>query len=205
MAGPRRGGRSTGTAPGRRLSPLRCIAIALAAVVVVAGLAVLIFWLAVRPAPVEYTVDGASVRGFNITARGNALNATFDLTLRADNRRNRKVALYYDSFEVAVWYGEQVLAFTEAAPFFQPRRNATRIEAAPAAREAPLLPDVARYMKQDRSAGELPVEVRVRARIRFKVGVVKTRHYMLRVYCPQVIIKLSSPTSFDRVYCDVDI
>ncbi|XP_072963418.1 uncharacterized protein At1g08160-like [Typha angustifolia] len=201
MAGPRSGGDRNRHAP-RRHPVLRCVVISLLTLIILTGLIVLIFWLIVRPMPIDYTVDGASIRGFNLSST-NSLDATFDLTLRADNR-NRRVSVYYDWIDVGVWYDDEMVALSELSPFYQPKRNVTRLETKPTAVAVSLPASAAKGLKHDRSAGEVEVEVRVRGRVRFKVGLVKTRHYDLNAYCSPVIIRFSSSTSFDRVYCDVD-
>ncbi|RWV87703.1 hypothetical protein GW17_00050275 [Ensete ventricosum] len=189
----------------RRSRPgiLTCIVFTGLGFIVLVGLVVLIFWLVVRPKPLEYTVDDARVYGFNLTA-SHALNATFDLTLRSYNR-NHRVSLYYDFMEVTVWYDDQMVAFTEVAPFYQRRRNVTTLDVSAVATSTPLLGSVEKSLKHDRSSGQVGLEVRVRARVRLKVGVVKTKHYTLRVYCAPVLVSFSGTPKFDRVYCDVDI
>ncbi|WOK98916.1 hypothetical protein Cni_G07628 [Canna indica] len=185
-----------------RPSIIRCVAVTGLALIVLLGLAVLIFWLAVRPKPLEYTVDDTRVHGFNIT--DHALNATFDLTLRSYNR-NHHVSVYYDDVEATVWYDEQLLAGAEVAPFYQPRRNVTTLDVRVAARAAPLLSSVEKSLKRERSGGGVAFEVRVWARIRLKVGAVKTRHYTLKAYCSPVLVRFPSAQEFEKVYCDVDI
>ncbi|RWW57512.1 hypothetical protein BHE74_00035691 [Ensete ventricosum] len=189
----------------RRSRPgiLTCIVFTGLGFIVLVGLVVLIFWLVVRPKPLEYTVDDARVYGFNLTA-SHALNATFDLTLRSYNR-NHRVSLYYDFMEVTVWYDDQMVAFTEVAPFYQRRRNVTTLDVSAVATSTPLLGSVEKSLKHDRSSGQVGLEVRARARVRLKVGVVKTKHYTLRVYCAPVLVSFSGTPKFDRVYCDVDI
>lgn len=104
-------------------------------------------------------------------------------------------------------YDNQMIALTEASPFFQPHRNTTRLDIETVANSTQLQDQVAKDLKHDKSTGNIGLEVRVRARIRFKVGVVKSKHYKLRVYCTPVNVGFSpnSATSFDRVYCDVEI
>lgn len=69
----------------------------------------------------------------------------------------------------------------------------------------PLLGSVAEGLRHDRSAGQVALEVRLRANIRFKVGVAKTKHYVMRVYCAPVVVKFSSAAGFQRTFCDVDV
>lgn len=98
MAAP---GRShQGPSGARRM--LYCLIAFVVTILVIAGLVILIFWLVVRPKAIDYYVDRATVRDFNISS-SDALNATFDFALVADNR-NHKVSVYYDYFEVTVWY-----------------------------------------------------------------------------------------------------
>ncbi|KAG0454444.1 hypothetical protein HPP92_025748 [Vanilla planifolia] len=190
-------------ASGRRITPFRCFAITVLSLIVVAGLIVLIFYLVVRPVPFTYSVDDARIHDYNISS-SDELNATFDLALVSDNP-NRHVSVYYDSIAVAVWYDGQMLAFAEPPSFHQPKMNATRLVLLAAARGLPLLGAVAEGIKRDRSAGEVGLEVRVRAWVRFKVGVAKTRHYKLRAYCSPVVVRFPAPAVFQRTYCDVDV
>ncbi|PKA45927.1 Uncharacterized protein AXF42_Ash016954 [Apostasia shenzhenica] len=195
----------SGTAGLRTISPIRCLLITLLTLFIIVGIIILIFWLAVRPVPIAYSVEDARIHGYNLTTAGE-LNASFELSLLADNR-NRHVSIYYDSFAVAVWYDDQMLAFAEPPPFHQRRRNETRLNVTATAAGMPLLGSVAEGMKHDRTAGVVAVEVRVRARIRFKVGAAKTKHYTLRAFCSPVVVRFSPqpPPAFQRTYCDVDV
>ncbi|CAL9108690.1 unnamed protein product [Musa textilis] len=187
----------------RRPRILHCVAITAVSLLALAGLLVLVFWLVVRPSLLRCSVDKAHLRGFNVT--DNALTATFNLTLEVHNP-NRKVVVYYDRVEVAVWYDGQMLALNEVAPFYQPRRDVRMLKVDLVARSRPLLSSVETSLKQDQSAGEAAVEVRLRAMVRFKVGLLKTDHYTLRAYCSPVLVRFSpSVTQFQKVYCDVYI
>ncbi|XP_020595443.1 NDR1/HIN1-like protein 10 [Phalaenopsis equestris] len=181
----------------RRYRPLRCLAFLLISLIIFFGLVILIFYLSVRPTTISYSVDDAHIRNYNLSS--GELNATFDFTLLAP------APIYYDSVAVAVWYDDQMLAFRELPPFYQPKRNATRLVLALSATAAPLLGPVAEGLKHDRSAGEVALEVRVRALIRFKVGAAKTKHYVMRVYCAPVVVRFSPAEGFQRSFCDVDV
>ncbi|KAJ3680483.1 hypothetical protein LUZ60_016761 [Juncus effusus] len=186
-------------------SILKKIAIALLTLIVIVGLIILIFWLVVRPVPLDYTVEHASVNGFNITSK-NELNAMFNLTLRALNP-NRRMSVYYDDVDISVWYDGQMIAFTKASPFFQPHKNTKRLDVEADSKYTPLTNQAAKDLTHDKSIGNIGLEVRVRAWIQFKVGIFKSVHYKLKAYCTPVNVGFSpkSATSFDRVYCDVDI
>jgi len=193
----------------RRVAVLRCLVAALVVTILLAGLAALIFWLVVRPKPIDYTVTGAMVRHFNVTPPPDATaNATFYLTLAADNP-NRRVSILYEWVEFRVLYGEAAqLAVEDApAPFRKPHRNETRLEVRAVARSVPVGEQTARELRHDLAAGQVGVDVRMRARVQFKVGGVRSRRYDLQAFCSPVVIGLapSSARSFQSVPCDVAI
>ncbi|CAD6211925.1 unnamed protein product [Miscanthus lutarioriparius] len=193
----------------RRVAVLRCLVAAMVVTILLAGLAALIFWLVVRPKPIDYTITGAVARHFNVTPPPDATaNATFYLTLATDNP-NRRVSILYEWVEFRVLYGEAAqLAIEDApAPFWQPHRNETRLEVRAVARSVPVGEQTARELRHDLAAGQVGVDVRMRARVQFKVGGVRSRRYDLQAFCSPVVIGLapSSARSFQSVPCDVAI
>ncbi|CAL4940480.1 unnamed protein product [Urochloa decumbens] len=198
----------------RRVGVLRCLVASLVVTVLLAGLAVLIFWLVVRPKPIDYEVTRAVVRHFNVTPAPGAAtaNATFYLTFAARNP-NRRVSILYEWVEFRVLYSgggsgsEQQLAVEDAPAFQQPRRNETRLDVRAVARSAPVAVQAARELRHDLDAGEVAVDVRMRARAQFKVAGVRTRHYYMEAFCSPVVVGLSpsAARSFKSVPCDVAI
>ncbi|XP_040384406.1 NDR1/HIN1-like protein 10 [Oryza brachyantha] len=216
MAGRSRGIGDTGHAT--RVAVVRCIVVAIIATIVLAGLVALVFWLVVRPKPIEYIITRAVVRHFNVTppgagsaggGGGGTVNATFYLILAVDNP-NRRVSMRYDRVELRVLYGENgtQLATAELPAFHQPRRNETLLQARAVARSTPVPDQAARELEHDLAAGELvSVEVRVVADVRFIVSGVISRYYRVRGTCSPVNIGLSpsAARSFESVPCDVEI
>jgi hypothetical protein len=195
-----------GSGRARQMAVLRCLIAALVVTILLAGFVVLIIWLVVRPKPIDYTITRASVRHFNVTP-GATVNATFYLTLAADNP-NRRVSMRYDLVEFRVLYGDSAqLAVADLPAFRQPRRNETRLDVRAVARSVPVSAQALRELEHDRAAGEVAVDVRMRARVRFKVGGVWSRHYALQALCSPVVIGLTpaSARSFRSVPCDVAI
>jgi hypothetical protein len=195
-----------GSGRARQMAVLRCLIAALVVTILLAGFVVLIIWLVVQPKPIDYTITRASVRHFNVTP-GATVNATFYLTLAADNP-NRRVSMRYDLVEFRVLYGDSAqLAVADLPAFRQPRRNETRLDVRAVARSVPVSAQALRELEHDRAAGEVAVDVRMRARVRFKVGGVWSRHYALQALCSPVVIGLTpaSARSFRSVPCDVAI
>ncbi|KAJ9699339.1 hypothetical protein PVL29_008103 [Vitis rotundifolia] len=185
----------------RRSKLLRLIAIIILALIVLVGLVVLIIWLVVKPKGLAYDIENGSIHGFSLS--DNHLNATFDFVLRAYNP-NRKVAIYYDSMQVSVAYDDQTVASNGVQPFFQRHRNVTRLEVQLVAQSLLLSGPVSKDLQRERSSGKVELEVRVKARIRFKVGTWKSKHRTLRVFCLPVV-HFSSHKDFGRTKCEIDL
>ncbi|KAJ8750336.1 hypothetical protein K2173_014251 [Erythroxylum novogranatense] len=179
---------------------LRLIAITILALIVLVGLAVLITWLAIKPKRLLYTIDDGSINNFNINT--DHLNATFGLVIMAHNP-NHKISIYYDSIEVSVGVNGQTVAFNTLEPFYQPRKNMTRLDAKLESRDVALSSSLSRDLRLEKRSGQAELDVRIKARIRYKIGVLKLRHRTLKIECP-VIINFSSSKGFERVYCDID-
>ncbi|WCJ41630.1 Late embryogenesis abundant (LEA) hydroxyproline-rich glycoprotein family [Euphorbia peplus] len=180
---------------------LRIIAIAILSLIVLIGLAILIAWLIIRPKQITYSIDTGSVSNFNL--HNNHLNASFDFLIRAHNP-NRRISIYYDSIDVSVSYDDQTIAFNTLEPFYQPRHNVTQVEAKVEARNVALSSGLAKDLSVEKSSGRVEIDVLIKARIRFKVGVLKMRHRSLRVLCPYVPVHFPSNKISQRVYCDID-
>lgn len=179
----------------------RCLVFTFVALMILFGLAILITWLVLRPRELVYTMEMGKVSGFDI--HKDHLNGTFNFYLRAYNP-NRRVALYYDSIQASVLYDGQTLVSQTLQPFYQPRHNTTRMEVKPIAHSEALKPPLAKDLRLEKASGEVQLEVRLKARIRFKVGVWKSAHYTLKIYCTDLQMHLDTTKVFKGKRCDVD-
>lgn len=189
--------------PGQRPRPslVHYIAIALLSLVVITGLVVLIIWLAVHPRKLRYSIEHGSITGFNLS--NDRLNSNFDFVLRADNP-NRRISLYYDKIDVTVLYEDQKLSINNVHPFYQPRRNVTFVHLDLVAKNATIYESTARDLKMERAGGDLSLDVKIRAKIRLKVGLFKI-HRTLKVDCESLSVPFDSHQPFKSFPCDTDI
>ncbi|XVF46794.1 hypothetical protein PTKIN_Ptkin03bG0056900 [Pterospermum kingtungense] len=188
--------------PARRFNLVRCIATCILGLIVLCGLVVLITWLVIRPRKFVYTLENGSVQNFSLA--NNHLNATFDFVLKADNP-NSKVSIYYDYIESAVTYEDQTVTFNTIDPFFQPHRDVSRVESKLEASNLALSPSTFKDLKVEKSSGEIEVDVRFMAKIRFKVGIWKSNHRVLRILCSPVTVHFSLDKHFENVPCEAAI
>ncbi|KAK1435113.1 hypothetical protein QVD17_00873 [Tagetes erecta] len=185
-----------------RFKLMKLIIFVLLALIILVGLTVLIIWLTIRPRKLVYFIENGSIHNYNLS-NGNHLNATYNFILSAHNP-NKKVSIYYDKVDINVLYDDETISRGTINPFYQPKRNTTRFKLNLASHDVVLLDPIARDIKEERSSGQLKLHVKLKARIRFKVGVWKSRHYRMKVSCAPIMVHFSSSKGFQRTKCDVD-
>lgn len=186
-----------------KTSILRYIAMIILFLIILVGVAVLIIWLVLKPKHLQYSVEDAAIHNFNLTD-ANHLYANFDFTIRSNNP-NSKVSIYYDSIEVSVRYEDQTLATNAIQPFFQPHKNVTRMHVRLTAQTVALYDSVPKDLKLEKTSGDIALDVFIRAKIRFKVGVWKSKHRVLKVFCSNLLVNFSKAKTFERDSCDVEM
>ncbi|RAL51491.1 unnamed protein product [Cuscuta campestris] len=175
---------------------------ALLALILLLGLVILIIWLSVHPRKFHYSIEHAVISKYNLT--NNRLNSNFYMVLRAENP-NRRMSMYYDRIDVTVLYEDQKLSINNVHPFYQPRRNITHLDMYLVAKDATVYGAVARDLGMHQaSGGALSLDVKIKAKIRQKVGVFKI-HRKLKIFCGKVNVPFDTKKGFQRVFCDADL
>lgn len=181
---------------------LKFCSIIILILILLVGLILIIIWLAIRPRHVIISVHDVYVHDYNLTH--NHLNATFNLTLISKNR-NRHVSFYYDSAKLSVIYDDQTLAQVTVPSFHQPRKNMTVVYVEAAARDLLLHDSVSRNLRIERTSGTVGLEVQIKAKIRFKVGVWKSNRRNVKITCAPVLVVFAHSRSFEETKCKVHI
>ncbi|XP_043691529.1 NDR1/HIN1-like protein 10 [Telopea speciosissima] len=173
----------------RRATFLRRLIIIAIALVVIIGCITFITWLVLRPRVPEFQLDSASVSSFNVSSSD--LTANWDLAFTVRNP-NKKLIVFYDSFDGYVFYGRAQLAETSLPPFYQGKRNQTTVQAKFAAASTYVNDYVASSIAADRSQGAVSFNVRLVTWVRFKSGLWRTRRHWMSVLCRNVRVSFSS-------------
>lgn len=173
-------------------------------IVVVVGIAALVLWLIYRPQKMKVQVSGASLTQFNLT-NGKILN--YNLTLDLEFRNpNKKIGLYYDRLEASAFYQGERFKSVMLPAFYQGHRNTTNLEAVFEGQSYIALDrDDLWEFDVDKSAGFFEIDFEIYARIRFKIGSLKTNRYKPKFKC-ELSLPLAnvSPLRFVGATCDVD-
>ncbi|KAJ9181309.1 hypothetical protein P3X46_009449 [Hevea brasiliensis] len=198
-----RPGRSSGCGCGCCL--LSCLLKIIITIVVVVGLAVLIFWLIVRPNKVKFHVTDATLSEFNF-ATNNTLYYNLSLNISVRNP-NKKIGIYYDSIDARAFYGDQRFGNDSLTPFYQGHKNTSILTPAFQGQEVMPLGEGLTQFKQETTTGVYSIDVKLYLRIRFKVGKIKTGKFKPKIEC-DLKVPLSAngtvTTPIETTKCDLD-
>ncbi|KAF8403363.1 hypothetical protein HHK36_011465 [Tetracentron sinense] len=175
-------------------------------VIVMVGIAVLIFWLIVRPNKVKFHVVNASLTEFNLTTN-NTLQYNLALNMTVRNP-NKKIGIYYDRIEARAYYDDEKFATRSLTPFYQGHKKTDLLNPVFIG-ESPILLGTSELadFNNEKSAGVFEVDVKLYLRIRFKVGSFKTGRFKPKIKCDlklPLVANRNSAGGFDTTKCDFD-
>ncbi|KAL6005438.1 yls9-like [Asimina triloba] len=177
-------------------------------VVVVLGIAALVLWLIFRPTKVKVYVDEATLTQFQLT---NSTTLHYNLSLAMTVRNpNKKIGIYYDKVEARAYYDGERFGYAPLPTFYQGRKNTTNLYPVFTGQASiPLNSDgVSQLFSTEKGRGSFSIDVKIYARIRFKIGSLKTNRYKPHFDCdlsiPLTTNGSSSAAGFTRTKCDID-
>lgn len=167
---------------------LRCFCAISIALLSVIAVVIFVTWLAIRPHKPRYHLDSGNVTSLAISNGTISTSMNFNISSRNPNER---VGIFYDSMEALVIYDYVKIANASVPKFFQSQKNTTVVT--PLVKGHSIHVDSGTYttLKSESLLGQLKVEVKLIASIRFKVGRWTSRHYKMRVSCSGVVLDLS--------------
>ncbi|KAI4304709.1 hypothetical protein MLD38_040184 [Melastoma candidum] len=178
---------------------MRLALMVLVGLIFLLGLVVLIVWLVLHPKKLQYSVEDAYITDYHLS--GNHVNATYNFHVQAHNK-NKRISVYYDSAEVRVEYDEQIVATDVIDPFIQPKRNVTDLYLKLESKDAALSRHAVRTLRLERTAGSVQLDLKIKARVRFRLGAWKSKDRTMKIYCNQVVANWAAGRSFERKHCD---
>lgn len=168
----------------------------LAIFLIVVAIAAGIFYLVVKPKSPNYSIDAITISGLNLTAAATASALTFspefDVTVRADNP-NDKIGIYYRKDSSVEIYYEAVSLCNGILPvFYQPTNNVTVFQTALKGSGIELTSTMKNSLVQAQNVGEVPLQLKLRAPVKIKVGSVKTWTITVKLDCDITVDKLTA-------------
>ncbi|KAF7804236.1 NDR1/HIN1-like protein 10 [Senna tora] len=180
----------------------------LLALIVIVGIAILVFWLVVRPQGFKYHVSDAKLTQFEYD--NNTLR--YDLVLNFTARNpNKKLNIYYDRVEGRASYEDNWFSSTDVITHLNSFRQYTKrsdpMSAHFAGQHVMVLDqqDLDKF-NSDKARGAFDIDLKLKFRIRFRLGDFITGDYKPTVKCDLNIPLATSnnATGFQSTQCDVD-
>ncbi|XP_058740760.1 NDR1/HIN1-like protein 10 [Vicia villosa] len=150
-------------------------------VIIIIGIAIFLFWLIVRPNVVKVHVTQASLTQFNYTNN----NLNYDLSLNMTIRNpNKRLGIYYDYIEARALYHDARVDSVFLDPFYQGHKTTNTLNPTfKGSKVVVLNSDQSSDLSKEKDSKVYEIDVKIYLRIRFKLGVLKTRRIKPKVTC----------------------
>ncbi|KAK7337302.1 hypothetical protein VNO77_17868 [Canavalia gladiata] len=177
-------------------------------VIIIVGIAVFLFWLIVRPNVVKVHVTEATLTEFNYTGNTLYYDLALNMTIRNPNKR---LGIYYDRIEARAIFQDARLDSKFLEPFYMGHKTTKLLNPAFKGHQVvPLNTDQTAELKKENSTGIYEIDVKLYLRVRFKLGVFKTKTLKPKVTC-DLRVPFTSPDgpspalgAFQTTKCDWD-
>lgn len=172
-------------------------------IVIIVGIAVFLFWLIVRPNVVKVHVTDATLTQFNYTGDGMLhYNMALNITVRNPNKR---LGIYYDYIEARALYQDARFHSDFLDPFYQGHKNTSELNPVFKGQQAIALgADQTSELNKEKTSGVYDIDVKLYLKVRFKLGVFKTKTLKPKVHCDLRVPLASSGGAFQTTKCDWD-
>ncbi|EHA8592524.1 NDR1/HIN1-like protein 13 [Cocos nucifera] len=174
------------------------------AVAAAAGILYLVF----QPKIPKYSVDGLSVKGFNLSSIATdlaAISPEFDATVRADNP-NKKIGIYYrPGSSISISYDGVNLCHGVWPTFHQAKRNVTVFKTALTGSGIRLSAAIRDALVTAQSRRKVPLEINLQVPVRVKFGAVTTWTITVKVRCDVTVDKLTADSRIVSKSCSVKV
>ncbi|CAI9105963.1 OLC1v1005000C1 [Oldenlandia corymbosa var. corymbosa] len=159
-----------------------------------------VIYFVFRPKAPSYTVQDLSIRGFNLTSPS-PISPVFDVTIRAENP-NKKIGIDYKSgSEVEVFHGDVRLANGGLPVFYQPSNNVTVFKTELTGSNVVLATNVKSAILNEQKQAKVPLNFKIKAPVKIKVGSVKTWKITVRVSCEVTVSALDEKANIVSKDC----
>lgn len=183
----------------------RCCCITLLSLMVLvflAAAAVGIFYLVVKPKSPSYTVTGLSISGLNLTSSSSTpVSSEIVVAVQAKNP-NDKVGIYHVGGSSAHAYYTDVSLGDGVLPVLYLPSNSERAFNVTLRGDGIVLgTEVRESLTSGQNQGSVPLRLKVRAPVKFKVGAVKTWKITVKLTCDVTVDKLTAGAKIVREDC----
>ncbi|KAJ4977553.1 hypothetical protein NE237_008333 [Protea cynaroides] len=152
--------------------------------IILIGIAVLVFYLVVKPKTPSYSVNNISIKGFNLNQlTSQTFSPEFDVSISANNP-NTKIGIYYEpSSSVEIYTSSNVeLSIGTLPVFYQPTQNVTVFNVIMKG-TVPLTTALTSTLLQQQSAGKIPLVLYSDVPVKLKIMTVTSWKITVKETC----------------------
>ncbi|XP_014494770.1 NDR1/HIN1-like protein 10 [Vigna radiata var. radiata] len=181
----------------------------LVVLIVLVGLAILIFWLVVQPRSFKFHVTEADLTQFEYNADNSTLDYNMVLNFTARNP-NKKLNIYYDKVEALAFYKDARFSnddvITHMNSFRQYTKSSNPMSAVFSGQQVVTLNnEQVSQLNEHKSEGVYEFYVRLNFRIRYRLGDVISGDFKPKAKCHiKVPFANSASQPFQTTKCDID-
>ncbi|KAK4764370.1 hypothetical protein SAY87_013808 [Trapa incisa] len=177
-----------------------CLIFLLVAASILAGVAASVFYFVAKPEAPGYSVTALAIDGLNLSS-SSEVSPAVDATVRAANG-NHKIGIYYGGGSSLELYYTDIRLSEGALPeFYQPTNNVTVFTAAMRGKGIVLTSQIHQDLKAAQSQGKVPLKLKIKAPVKFKIGSVQTWEINVKVTCDITVDKLASTAKIVSTDC----
>ena len=176
--------------------------------VILLGITAGVLYLIFRPEAPDYTINSVAIKGINLTSLAlstTAFSPEFDVAVRANNP-NDKIGIYYEKdSSVEIYYNDVSLCSGSLPAFFQPSNNITVFQTLLKASGVELRSTDVKTLVDAQKKGKVPLNLKLRAPVKLRVGSVKTWKITVKVNCDVTVDKLMAQAKIVSKKCDYGV
>ncbi|CAM8959504.1 unnamed protein product [Rhodiola kirilowii] len=168
------------------------------ALVILVGLAILIFWLIFRPTPLNFQVTEAALTEFAIANITLKYNLAVSLTARNPNSR---VGVHYDRMEANAYYDDQRFSSVTLNDFDQGHKNTSVFKLVFKGQKVVVFGESeSSEFDEEKLTGVYPIDLRVYLRLKLRFGKLTTKTMKSKIAC-DLEVPLNNGNGFQTTKC----
>ncbi|CAA2985978.1 NDR1/HIN1-like protein 13 [Olea europaea var. sylvestris] len=172
--------------------------------IVTVAIAAGVLYLVFRPEAPKYTITSVAIKGMNLTSVP-FTSPVFDVSIRAENP-NDKIGIYYSKNSVVnVFYNDVKLGDGVLPSFYQPKNNVTMFQTALKGSNIVLGGAVKTSLRNGQNENRVPLVMRLKVHVKFKVGSMKTWEITIKVRCDIIVDSLNDKSNIVSKDCDYSV
>ncbi|KAJ8750049.1 hypothetical protein K2173_013964 [Erythroxylum novogranatense] len=162
----------------------RRILIGVGAIVVLVLFAIFLVWIILRPTTPEFVLQDTTLNAFNLS-QACLLTTCMQITISTRNR-NERIGIYYEHVDIYASYRNQQITKATELPrgIYMGQGEITVWSPLLNGNSMPISPYLAAVMSEDFNADIVLVNIKVSAKLKWKVGTWMSGDYHLIVNCP---------------------